>query len=174
MIDLDGVKPYFPKEIRENSIYDKYILKEHIQLMILDFLSTSAYVKALVFTGGTSLRLVKGIDRFSEDLDFDCKRFSDTEFEAMTDDVLLFLRRCGLRAESKDKPNPPLTAFRRNIYFPELLHEMGLSGHKEERFLIKIEAQDQGVCYKPVMANIRRMGFSSRFLLCRRTGRFVL
>jgi predicted nucleotidyltransferase component of viral defense system len=127
--------------------------------MILDFLSTSPWVEKVVFIGGTNLRLVKGIDRFSEDLDFDCKKFSEDDFVRMTNEVLRFLQRSGFKAETRDKDNPRLVAFRRNLYFPELLFELGLSGHKAERFLIKVEAQDQVYDYKPVMANIRRAGF---------------
>lgn len=159
MIDLEQIKGYFPSELRGNATYEKYMLKEYIQLMILDFLSTSPYVKKVVFIGGTNLRLVKGIDRFSEDLDFDCKNFSQEDFMQMTDDVLRFLQRSGFKAETRDKVNTRLTAFRRNLYFPELLFELGLSGHKDERFLIKVESQDQGYEYTPVMTNIKRAGF---------------
>ena len=66
------------------------MLKEYIQLLILDFLSTTPFIKKIVFIGGTNLRLVKGIDRFSEDLDFDCKDFSKEEFMEMTDAVINF------------------------------------------------------------------------------------
>ncbi len=76
-----------------NIASQKYMVKEYIQLMVLDWLSTSTYVQKVVFIGGTNLRLVKGIDRFSEDLDFDCKDFSQEEFTKMTDEVLIFLQR---------------------------------------------------------------------------------
>lgn len=36
---------------------------------------------------------------------------------------------------------------------------MGLSGHKEERFLIIIECQDQSIDYKPELTNIKGGGF---------------
>jgi len=159
MIQLEQIKNYFPGEIRNNPIYQKYMLKEYIQLMILDFLSNSQYVSKITFIGGTNLRLVKGIDRFSEDLDFDCKGLSEEDFRKMTDEVLLFLHRSGFRTETKDKTNNKLKAFRRNIYFPELLFEMGLSGYKEERFLIKVESQDQGYDYPQKIVNINRAGF---------------
>src|SRR5574344_2313361 len=100
------------------------MVKEYIQLMILDFLSTSPYIQKVAFIGGTNLRLVKGIDRFSEDLDFDCKNFSQENFTKMTDDILAFLQRSGLRAETRDKANDRLKAFRRNLYFPELLFDL--------------------------------------------------
>ena len=159
MIQIEQIKNYFPAQIRENSIFDKHILKEYLQLMILDYLSSTPYIRKMTFIGGTNLRLVKGIDRFSEDLDFDCKDLSKEEFIEMTNGVILFLERSGLRVEARDKDNPKLTAFRRNIHFPELLFDLGLSGHKEERILIKIESQDQRVIYEPVITNIKGCGF---------------
>ena len=159
MIDLQQIKGYFPAELGQNTAFQKYMVKEYIQLMVLDWLSTSSYVQKIVFIGGTNLRLVKGIDRFSEDLDFDCKDFSQEDFTRMTDEILTFLQRSGLRAETRDKTSDRLTAFRRNLYFPELLFELGLSGYKEERFLIKVESQDQGFDYKPTIVNIKRAGF---------------
>ncbi len=159
MMRLESIRNFFPTEVRENVSFQKYILKEYIQLMILDFLSTTAFIKKIVLIGGTNLRLVKGIDRFSEDLDFDCKDFSKEEFIGMTDAVISFLKRDGLRVEVRDRENKRLTAFRRNIYFPELLFDLGLSGHKEERFLIKVETEDQQMPYKPVLVNIKGCGF---------------
>jgi len=159
MMDLQQIKNYFPADVQENPVFTKYMLKEYVQLMVLDFLSTSAYVGNIAFIGGTNLRLVKGIDRFSEDLDFDCKAFSERDFLKMTDAVLVFLRRAGFRVEARDRQSEKLRAFRRNIYFPELLFEMGLSGYKEERFLIKIETQNQGFEYERNIVNVKRLGF---------------
>jgi predicted nucleotidyltransferase component of viral defense system len=139
------------------------MVKEYVQLMILDYLSTTPYVKKLIFIGGTNLRLVKGIDRFSEDLDFDCRQLSEQHFSEITEAVGSFLQRSGFRVAVRDKVNDKLKAFRKNIYFPEMLFELGLSGYKEERFLIKIEAQDQAVEYSPVIANIRGCGFFFSF-----------
>jgi predicted nucleotidyltransferase component of viral defense system len=135
------------------------MMKEYIQLLILDYLSTTPYIRRLTFIGGTCLRLVKGIDRFSEDLDFDCKEIYKEEFLQMSDDIMLFLKRNGYKVESKDKKSPKRTAFRKNIYFPEFLSDIGLSRHKDERFLIKIEAQDQGVNYTREIKNIKGCGF---------------
>jgi len=159
MVDLNLIKNYFPEQIRNNSLLGKSMMQEYIQLSILDYLSTTQYIRKFIFIGGTNLRLVKGIDRFSEDLDFDCKEMNKEEFLKMSDDVMLFLKRNGYKVESKDKNSPKLTAFRRNIFFPEFLYDIGLSGHRDERFLIKIEAQDQGVTYTPEIKNIKGCGF---------------
>lgn len=159
MMQLELIKNFFPAEMRENASFQKYMLKEYIQLLILDFLSATPFIRRVVFIGGTNLRLVKGIDRFSEDLDFDCRDFSKEEFMEMTDAVINFLKRDGMRVEVRDRENKRLTAFRRNIHFPELLFDLGLSGHKEERFLIKIESEDQQVQYEPELVNIKGCGF---------------
>lgn len=159
MISIEQIKNYFPVQVRENAVFYKYMLKEYLQLLILDYLSSTHYVQKTVFIGGTNLRLVKGIDRFSEDLDFDCKNFSIQEFKEMTDAVILFLVRSGWRVVTREKDSPKVTAFRRNLHFPELLFDMGLSGHREERFLIKVESQDQGIMYEPVIINVSGCGF---------------
>ena len=159
MIQIEQIRNYFPAQIRGNSGFDKHMLKEYLQLMILDYLSTTPSIQKMAFIGGTNLRLVKGIDRFSEDLDFDCKDLSKEEFIEMTNGVIQFLERSGLRVETRDKDNPKLAAFRRNIHFPELLFDLGLSGHKEERFVIKGESQDQRTVYPPVIKNIKGCGF---------------
>ena len=131
--------------------------------MILNFLSSSKYVKKIAFIGDTNLRLLKGIDRFSEDLDFDCKDFSIEEFVEMSQSVLTFLKRSGIKAETREKQSDKLTAFRSRFYFPELLFELGLSAYKEERFLIKIESQNQEFEYTPQMVTISGCGFFMSF-----------
>lgn len=102
-------------------------------------------------------------DNFSEDLDFDCKDLSKDDFIAMTDEVLQFLQRSGMRVEVRDRENDKLKAFHRNIHFPELLFDLGLTGHRDERFLIKIESQDQQIPYTPIMVNIKGCGFFFAF-----------
>ena len=159
MIDISYIKTFFPPAIAQESRFDRYMLKEYLQLMILDYLATMPYVRKLAFIGGTNLRLIQGIDRFSEDLDFDCKDFSEREFIDMTDNIVSFLRQNNIDVEPRDRENPRLTAFRRNLYFPQMLFNLGLTGHREERLLLKIESQDQGVSYRPSVASVNRMGF---------------
>ena len=159
MIDLVFIRGFFPQAIASDSRFQRYMLKEYLQLLILDRLANSPYAGRLCFIGGTNLRLIQGIDRFSEDLDFDCKDLSEEDFLSMTDDVVRYLQQNGWTVETRDRGNAKLTAFRRNLYFPQLLFNLGLTGHREERFLIKIEAQDQGTAYTPEVAMVNRMGF---------------
>lgn len=159
MLELEQIKSHFPTHLRDNSSFDKYILKEYLQLMILDFLSSTPHIHKLSFIGDTNLRLIKRLNRFSEDIDFDCKQVSAEDFITMTDAIKRFLERSGLEVEAKGIKNTRLTAFRSNLYFPELLFNLGISGHKEQRFLIKIEGQDQGIDYTPKSVNIKGCGF---------------
>ena len=156
MIDLNYIDSFYPPQIAGNANFKKHLLKEYVQLMVLDYIATSQFIGKLAFIGGTNLRLIKGIDRFSEDIDFDCKNMSDAEFKDMTDDVVAFLLRSGMNVEVRDKDNPNLTAFRRSIYFPEFLFKLGLTGHRDERFLLKNEAEDQGVQYPIEMKHVQR------------------
>ena len=159
MIDIEYIRSFFPPIIASQSRFDRYMLKEYLQLQILDYLATTSSINKISFIGGTNLRIVQGIDRFSEDLDFDCKDLSEEEFMAMTDSVVNYLRNNNIDVETRDKPNPRLTAFRRNLYFPQMLFNLGLTGHRDERLLLKIETQNQGVAYQPIVVNINKMGF---------------
>jgi predicted nucleotidyltransferase component of viral defense system len=159
MISLNQIKAYYPASMAESAVFQKHILKEYVQLLTLDYLSTTEHIRKMTFIGETNLRLTKGIDRFSEDLDFDCKNLTEEEFIRMSDDVLTFLQRSGLNVRAREQEKNGLNAFRRSLYFPELLFSLGISGHREARFLLKIEAQDQQIQYEPVMEFIKGCGF---------------
>ncbi|MEI7947295.1 MAG: nucleotidyl transferase AbiEii/AbiGii toxin family protein [bacterium] len=163
MISLQHIKQFYPEAIANDAQFQKHMLKEYVQLLILDFLATTPHIRHLIFIGGTNLRLAKGIDRFSEDLDFDCKAFSAEAFQAMANDVVTFLTRSGFKAVVREKESSKRTAFSRSIYFPEFLYELGLSGHKDERFMVKLEAQDQGIDYSKKMVLIKGCGLVFQF-----------
>ncbi|TSC86288.1 MAG: Uncharacterized protein G01um101416_711 [Microgenomates group bacterium Gr01-1014_16] len=65
-----------------NRDFIRNLLKEELQVFVLNFIYTSAY-KNLIFTGGTCLRKFYGLPRISEDLDFDVidASFDFDEFE---------------------------------------------------------------------------------------------
>lgn len=163
MISIAQIKNFYPAAVSGNASFLKHILKEYVQLLVLDYLSATPHIRKMTFIGGTNLRLVKGIDRFSEDLDFDCKNLNAEDFSVMAEDVLVFLQRNGFKVEARDKDQSRLTAFRRSLHFPELLFELGLSGHRDERFMLKLESQDQGVAYEPTLSFIKGCGLFFSF-----------
>jgi predicted nucleotidyltransferase component of viral defense system len=160
MINIGQVKQYYSLSEQKKL---NCIVKEDIQLNILNFLSSTKYAQKLCFIGGTSLRLVHGIDRFSEDLDFDIKQFSRVEFKEMTGTVETYLRNSGFEVIAKYEKEDKLKAFRCALEFPGFAYQQGLSPHKDKKFEIKIECQDQGVNYLSRVHLINRNNYVFNF-----------
>src|SRR3990167_2231944 len=70
MIIENAIRKRISETTGKNSLFVRNILKEELQNFVLNFIYTSKY-KDLIFTGGTSLRKNYGLNRLSEDLDFD-------------------------------------------------------------------------------------------------------
>lgn len=133
-------------------------------MVALHFIATHPAAERMVFIGGTNLRVIKGLPRFSEDLDFDLRGMRREEFVSFTDDLIRHLRLLGWPVEPKARESDRLTAYRRSLYFPELLYDLGLSPYREARFMMKLEGQDQGVGYPLEYKLVRKYGFTFRVL----------
>jgi len=73
-----------------NTLYQRNLIKEELQDVLLNFIYNSEKYKNLIFTGGTCLRKLYSLPRLSEDLDFD---FQDAfSSEAFAEDVQTYLR----------------------------------------------------------------------------------
>jgi predicted nucleotidyltransferase component of viral defense system len=133
------------------------MLKEYFHYRILDIIFSSEYASKLSFIGGSNLRILHHIQRFSEDLDFDCFNLSRDEFMSLTENIIARLKQEGVKIEADDKGKDlKLTAFRRNIIFPGLLFELGLTGHQEKKLLIKIECEPHNYNYEPYKPIIQK------------------
>ncbi len=75
------------------------ILREYLQILILKELCRTDSGKKLYFTGGTYLRLVHNLKRFSEDLDFNTKTIKKDEFELLLKKISTELKRIGLESQ---------------------------------------------------------------------------
>ncbi len=63
-----------------NGLYIRSKIKEYLQILLLEYIYSSSENKSnFVFTGGTCLRHVYGLERLSEDLDFDLLEEVDAE-----------------------------------------------------------------------------------------------
>src|SRR3989338_2317080 len=69
------------------------ILREYLQVKILDMIFKEKISQNLYFVGGTSLRLLRGLDRFSEDLDFDYEQYSQKDIGLLVESVYLNLKK---------------------------------------------------------------------------------
>ncbi len=157
MIKFDEIKTFFPDSLRRNPLHFEYMLKEYFHYRMLDTIFSGEYASRLSFIGGTNLRILHHIQRYSEDLDFDCFQLSREEFYQLTNKVIARLREEGIRVEAEDKEKDlKITAFRRNIIFPGLLFELGLTGHREKKLLIKIECEPHHYGYEPTKPIIQK------------------
>jgi predicted nucleotidyltransferase component of viral defense system len=157
MINFDEIKTFFADSLRRNPLHIEYMLKEYFHYRMLDTIFSSEYASRLSFIGGTNLRILHHIQRFSEDLDFDCFELSRGEFIQLTDKVITKLREEGIKVEVEDKEKDlKINAFRRNIIFPGLLFELGLTGHREKKLLIKIECEPHHYVYEPTKPIIQK------------------
>ena len=150
MINLDEIKSFFAENLRRNPSYFEYMLKEYFHYRMLDIIFFGKYASKLSFIGGTNLRILHHIQRFSEDLDFDSFQLSRDEFIQLTDKVIARLSDEGIKVEAEDKEKDlRLVAYRRNIVFPGLMFDLGLTGHREKKLLIKIECEPHHYAYEP-------------------------
>lgn len=119
--------------------------RELLQYCALSALSEAGLFEKAAFLGGTSLRLFRGLDRFSEDLDFSLMK-ADSSFE-----LAPFLHKAeeilnsrGLNVEIKDKSKVDVNvkkAFLRDSSVPRML-EFGWATRKTDtpqKINVKIE-----------------------------------
>ena len=94
------------------------ILREYLQILIMKQLCKNGSQGKLYFTGGTYLRLVHDIKRFSKDLDFNTNKMTKKEFENLIENVKNELKRLGI--ESKIKFAHWDNVYVSKLIFPEI------------------------------------------------------
>ncbi len=143
MLDLKTIESYYNEQLR---VYKRNILREYLQYKILEILFNSKSSNNVSLIGGTSLRIVHNINRFSEDLDFDNLAIEKEEFIELSDEIKRNLELEGYTVEIKSVFKG---AFRTYFRFLNLLFEEGLSPHKEERLMIQVDSAPHHYDYKP-------------------------
>jgi predicted nucleotidyltransferase component of viral defense system len=111
--------------------------REFLQELILQIIDRQGYFKYLAFVGGTALRIMYDLPRFSEDLDFSLVKKKGFNFAALLKIIKKELELNGYEIEEaagKDK-----TVLSEFIRFKGLLYELGLAAHKSEKLFIKLE-----------------------------------
>ena len=112
--------------------------REYLQALILESMQKSGAMTSCAFHGGTALRFLYALPRFSEDLDFTLER-AHTHFDlnSVLRQIKTELTRNGFEVTLKAQMNRAMqSAF---IQFPGLLYELNLSNHAGESLAIKIE-----------------------------------
>ncbi len=125
------IRPHDPLRARN-------VVREYLQARALRAMQGAGALTALAFQGGTCLRFLYSLPRYSEDLDF------ALEGDRTAYDLPRFLKAIhaelaaeGYRVELGIRQHR--TVHRALTRFPGLLHELGLSPHRSEALTIRIE-----------------------------------
>ncbi len=133
------MKEYLAQQLRASDpVAGRHVLREVLQAKVLASLQRAGAMIPLAFHGGTSLRFLYSIDRFSEDLDFALERPGrGYDFRAYLRAVRADFEREGYALDIKANDRKVVhSAF---VRFRGLLHELGLSPHRTETLAIKLE-----------------------------------
>jgi hypothetical protein len=118
-------------------VHGRNMVREYLQARILGCLQRIGAMVPLAFHGGTALRFLYDIARYSEDLDFTLEQAAQYDFRAYLRAIRAELAAEGYGVELKVNDQKVVhSAF---IRFRGLLHELGLSLHQNEVLSIKIE-----------------------------------
>ena len=113
------------------------LLREYLQAYILRVMHDAGAFRSAAFVGGTALRFLYGLPRFSEDLDFSAVEGGGPPFPELLKKIKGELVLAGYDvAVNYDDEKTVRSA---SVKFSGLLWAAGLSGHKEQRLSIKIE-----------------------------------
>jgi predicted nucleotidyltransferase component of viral defense system len=112
--------------------------REFLQHFILKIMDDLQAFESVAFIGGTALRILYGLNRFSEDLDFSLRENAGKfDFGNLTSEVVKKLEGVGYVVDAKPKVKMGVvSAFLR---FREIMREFDISPRKGEKLSIKVE-----------------------------------
>jgi predicted nucleotidyltransferase component of viral defense system len=144
---LAGKDPFLAVETK------RILLKEVLQAYVLDFLYNHPTYRRLNFYGGSCLHVVYGLNRLSEDLDFDNQAGLDLEMLAI-DLVKYFQTAFAYSDASARVQKRDGGILRVTLKFP-ILNALGLTPHLSEALHLKVEVsghtQVAVIQYTPVL-----------------------
>jgi predicted nucleotidyltransferase component of viral defense system len=121
-----------------NQVLGRCLVREYLQVRLLQFLQDRGVFSMWAFQGGTALRLLYSMPRFSEDLDFALVE------PAAADDFRDMVANAGKVFEAENYDVGVRISDRRAVKsafvsFKGLLFELGLSAHESETLSVKVE-----------------------------------
>jgi hypothetical protein len=134
------VKDYLRELLRSalTPTHGRNLLREYLQARILAELQRAGAMLSLAFQGGTALRFLYGLPRYSEDLDFTLERSSPLfDFRDALRAIRAAFEQEGYAVTIKLREQSAVkSAF---VGFPGLPFELALSPHRDEALRVKIE-----------------------------------
>jgi predicted nucleotidyltransferase component of viral defense system len=114
-----------------------HAIREFLQVLILKILHESNHFRNLAFVGGTSLRILYNMQRYSEDLDFSVIEHTCYTFNDIVKSLDFHLQKMNFSIEMKVKQDKIVQSVL--IKFSNLLQQFGLSRVKDEKLAIRVE-----------------------------------
>jgi hypothetical protein len=134
------MKEYLKTLIQSSSavVEARNLAREYLQALTLQALQRAGAMTAVAFHGGTALRFLYSLPRYSEDLDFALERPSDHyDFRSYLQSIRNDLEAQGYRIALKVSDQKTVhSAF---VRFTGLPYELNLSPHQDEVLAVKIE-----------------------------------
>ncbi len=133
---IDEIRTLVTKSSNANE--GRCLLREYLQARILETLQTNGAFETWAFVGGTALRFLYGLPRFSEDLDFSLVHAqAEARFLDHLKRIKAMLANEGLDVEIKARPEGMVQSAM--VKCSRLLYEVGLSPLASEIISIKVE-----------------------------------
>lgn len=123
-------------------IETRNLAREYLQALILQSLQRAGAMISLAFHGGTALRFLFSLPRYSEDLDFALERNTASyDFRSYLESIHRDLVAQGYEVSLKVSDNKAVhSAF---VRFTGLPYDLKLSPHRNETLAVKIEVDTQ-------------------------------
>jgi predicted nucleotidyltransferase component of viral defense system len=132
---LDIIKGHLKNGMtREEKIH---LLREDLQIIILKILFDLGMFKNLAFVGGTALRIIFGLRRFSEDIDFSLIQEKGYNFNKFSEAVQYQLKKYGFRVDVKENDRKTVKTIM--FKFKDILVNLGLSNISSQKLSISVE-----------------------------------
>ena len=131
------------------------IIREFLQTKIIDSIYKEKNSSRLYFIGGTSLRLLRGLDRFSEDLDFNIETISREAIDKLMKNLHKGFRKENITVQLYRNETKKRIYY--ELRFPELLYQLKISAFREEKITIEFDFE------RPRQKQIREIILFNRY-----------
>lgn len=133
----------------------RIIVKDYLIPYILKYIYGHKDYRKLVFYGGTCLRVIYGLPRFSEDIDTDNK--AGVDMSHFGDDLALHMSTVLKREVGVYKQTGEGGISRYVVKMP-ILYELGLSPHIHEKIHVKVEVSSHDQTYNRELTSVNKNG----------------
>jgi len=133
------------------------IIREYLQIKILDLIYKEKLALNFIFIGGTSLRLTRELDRFSEDLDFDLENVKPESLDKLMRKIFKELKSENIDLDFYSNKTQKKTYY--EFRFTGLFSSLGMGTDSEEKLTIKFDFENFWHSHKKEVVLLNRYGY---------------